>query len=447
MFKRLTSGSSRAAASTAVAAETQPSSDTPSSPTAQPATSAGATQPQPVTTSTVSTSSSSSSSASSSSPQTNGQQGVKKFFSMFTPRRTPSNSTTLPTTLTSPTAATSSTARSSSPAVPDPSASNSTSLSNNVWAEASAALLHDWTEAGLIPADRWQLDAREAPGRQRKRLRVHSDFYDEYRLHLLPMSVAMLRLQWNRDAMLSLPLLEMKAGEAPVRTVNRLIPQLMREAAEAQLRHEQQQRDDEQIEGGAGSQPSSRKEPSATPTAVLTEPSSPTPTAVMDADGNGRPSPLSNSAAMRREVSASQPSNERDTRKHDGEDEEGDGEDADGEKQNDAFNLTNLALPRISIHAIKQAKLTKPKATHPQQQQPQQQGEDEEDKTAEEEEEDDDDEEEEDEEADDECGCGGRDGRSAECGQLDRRGGQREWQRRRRGSIAACDRQQHRRPL
>ena len=310
---------------------------------------------------------------------------------MFTPRRTPSGSNITPASVTSPTAAAASASASSSastPRSPVPvvaeamSPSTSTSLSTDVWAEASAALLQDWTEAGLIPADRWQLDTREAPGRQRKRLRVHSDFYDEYRLHLLPISVAMLRLQWNRDAMLSLPLLDMKAGEAPVRTVNRLIPQLMREAAEAQQRQEQQQRDEAQTEEEQdGSQPRSRKEPSATPTAVLAEPSSPTPTAVMDADG--KPSPRSNEAQNRRDT-ASVNRSAHDER----EDENDDGEEVDGEKENDAFNLTSLTLPRISILAINQAKLTRTKAVQ------QQQGvEDGEDKAGDEEDEEDEDEE------------------------------------------------------
>ena len=263
-----------------------------------------------------------------------------------------------------------------------------------MWAEASAALLHDWTEAGLIPAERWQLDTREAPGRQRKRLRLHSDFYDEYRLHLLPLSVAMLRLRWDRDAMLSLPLLDMKAGEAPVRTVNRLIPQLMREAAEAQQAHEQQQQqqqEEEQREETDGSEVRRHKEPSATPTVVLGEPSSPTPTAVVD--GDGRPSPLSSDGAVRREASSANRStiDEHDTQKEQDEDEDdGEEEEADGEKENDAFNLTNLALPRISIHAINQAKLTKPKTVQQQPQQDEEGGE--EDKSVDEEDEDEDDE-------------------------------------------------------
>ena len=264
--------------------------------------------------------------------------------------------------------------------------STSTSLSTDVWAEASAALLHDWTDAGLIPADRWQLDTREAPGRQRKRLRAHTDFYDNYRLHLLPLSVAMLRLRWNRDATLSLPLLDMKAGEAPVRTVNRMIPQMMREAAEAQQRHEQQQREEEQTERAEGSQPRGRKEPSATPTAVLTEPSSPTPTAEMDADG--KPSPTSMQAAKQRETSGS---NRRTSDQHNTlRDEEEEEEEANGEKENDAFNLTNLTLPRISIHAINQAKVTRTTAV-----QQQEEEEDEEGKSVEDEDEEDDDEDEE----------------------------------------------------
>ena len=270
-----------------------------------------------------------------------------------------------------------------------PESSSSTSLSTDVWSEASAALLHDWTDAGLIPSDRWQLDTREAPGRQRKRLRVHSDFYDDYRLHLLPCSVAMLRLRWNRDAMLSLPLLDMKAGEAPVRTVNRMIPLLMREAAEAQQRSEQQQSEGDQADEGEGGQPRSLNETSATPNVTLVEPSSPTPTAVMDADGKA--SPTSRDAVKQREASSlNRQANEEHDAPNDQQDD--DEEEADGEKENDAFNLPNLALPRISIHAINQAKLTKTKEVQNKQQQHEE--DEEEGKSVEEEEDEDEDEDE-----------------------------------------------------
>ena len=374
MFKRLTSGSSKAAAP-AAAADTP--SDGPSSPTSPPAGSGTAAPLPPV----------SSSSASSPTPQQNGQQGVKKFFSIFTPRRTLSgNNSTLPASVTSPSAAAAPSASSSSPrSTSPPTLSESSSFNDvsDVWAEASAALLHDWTQAGLIPADRWQLDHREAPGRQRKRLRVHSDFYDEYRLHLLPFSMALLRLRWNRDAVLSLPLLDMKAGEAPVRTVNRLIPRLMKEAAEAQQRHEQQQLEEGHTEEGEGDKRSGQQEVSTTPNVVLGEPSSPTPTAVMDMDS-------------RREATNRNRHSSDDAQRED--DNEAEGEDGDGDEQNDAFNLTSLALPRISVLAINKAKLTKTKAA----QQRQQVEGDEEGKDADEEDgEDNDEEAEEEEEADD----------------------------------------------
>ena len=173
----------------------------------------------------------------------------------------------------------------------------------------------------------------------------------------------MLRLRWDRDAMLSLPLLDMKAGEAPVRTVNRMIPQLMREAAEAQQRHEQQQQQHEHADEGEGAEEArTRHEPSATPTVTIGEPASPTPTAVLDGDTDPRPSPLSKDSHQQRDTSNTARKSDNDIDEEEEEEEEEEEGEANGEKENDAFNLTNLALPRISMHAINQAKLTATKA-------------------------------------------------------------------------------------
>ena len=174
------------------------------------------------------------------------------------------------------------------------------SQSQEVWSEAAAALLQDWVSAGLLPAARWSHDLREGPRRERRRLRLHPGFYEEWRLHPLPLSAAMMRLRWDSSAALSLRLTELRPGEAAVKSVTRLVPAIIEEAARRKDEEEAKRRRRLEAAGreaaGKGEeQQQQQQQPELTPTplAVLEreeggEASTPTPTALLDADGTPR---------------------------------------------------------------------------------------------------------------------------------------------------------------